>query len=99
MPVDLSYVRANYVSGLQDAAKDALKLKAKLDALTNLYLGNVLAGTFTDAELAASNPTKHLAAADIATITTALASINTAITGTSNATANTLGKAVGDRPQ
>lgn len=94
MAADTTFVRKNYIFGVQDAAKAALQLKAKLDALTNLFIGNALSGTFVDSDFT-DNPIKHLTPADIGTITTNLSAIANLI----NTHANSLGKAVGDRPQ
>jgi hypothetical protein len=78
--VDASVVRQNYVLALQAVSRQGLLFNKALADLNNLYLGAGLSGTFVDAELAATPPTKHLAAADVGTYTANLNTVAAALT-------------------
>ena len=92
MAADLSAVRANYVSGLQNVATLMIRLNRAMAELSALYNGGGLSGTFTDEELAAITSTKQLLAADIGTYTTNLGTVQTAM---SSAILQNMAKCVG----
>lgn len=92
MAVDASKVRARYIAGMQTAAQKVLELNNILDNLTALHTGAALATTFVDAEIQADVTTQHMDAAFVATVTTNLGTVRTAI---SNAIAQNLFKAIG----
>lgn len=95
MPVDPSFVRLNYVLKAQAVAKKVIELQSALDQLAALFAGASLTGTFVDAELWASNPTKHLDATFVGTATANLGTVRTAMSAT---ILNNLSKLVGDVP-
>lgn len=80
MAADLSVVRMNYVLQMQAVEKQLLLLNAQLTALSSLYNGAGLSGTFLDAELAANNATKHMTSADVGTYTSNLQTVQAALT-------------------
>lgn len=80
MAADNGFVRQNFVIALQAVAKLALQLDAAITQLDLVYQGAALVGTFTDAELANNNITKHLIGTDMATMKGQLVTLQGAYT-------------------
>lgn len=92
MAADTSYERQQYIFALQSAAKATQALNNQYTNLLNLYNGGGLSGTFLDADLAANNTTKQMLAADVATFTSNIQTIQTAM---SSAIIQNMAKCVG----